>query len=706
MIAGASGGDRRRRSDSCRARRSRRRGRRTRGGPTAAGRTGRGRHREVSTKPAASSAAPRSRRRQPRRRPPACRRRPAAGSAAGTAAADAGTRAGRRPTVPAIPVTPIEEPPPHRDAVPIPPAPPPAPAPAPAAPRATAAPRPAAPPAAPLRAAIREVLTRYKLALEARSIEALKRIWPSTRRCAASAIRDEFEHATPHRRRHCRPAHQRRRRHGDRHSFFATTRCRRRIARRAAPTTPATMTLRRTDSGWVIDTHSDSMPRGDTPAIVRCSMMSRVVTAVVLCLSVATAAAAQTQPTRLATLFEDIYGPNGLVLSSDDVQLDGTNHAAHFNSAFQSEFRLVNIALTSQLASIPLPSPALGLHLQVRSGAAARSCARRAASARSWPNAARRSAAAASPFNFAYQFFSFDHLDGVPLIEIPAVFTARQLASSAADATDVVGDDEHDRRVGQPVQRRGDLRRDRSHRRLARRCRSCARGCRCCRTPRSTGSAPARTVRPLLRRPHGDRRPRIVEAVLRRRLGERTRRHGGAREGDAAARETRARSRLASMSGCRPETSRICSGAGAAGVRPFAAFSASFGAFAPHANVGYQWNGKSVLAGDVYADVKGDLPDQFIYALGSDLSVNHHFSVVFDLLGQRVIDSPRLQVATFTATGPTAASRCPTFSSLRRRTGRTAQPSASRRTSRRACCSTSTCGSASGRTASSTASRR
>ena len=77
-------------------------------------------------------------------------------------------------------------------------------------------------------------------------------------------------------------------------------------------------------------------------------------------------------------------------------------------------------------------------------------------------------------------------------------------------------------------------------------------------------------------------------------------------------------------------------GAGAAGLRPFAAFSAAFGAFAPHANVGYQWNGKSVLAGDVYANVKGDLPDQFIYALGSDLSVNPHFSVVFDLLGQRV----------------------------------------------------------------------
>ena len=89
-------------------------------------------------------------------------------------------------------------------------------------------------------------------------------------------------------------------------------------------------------------------------------MMSRVVTAVVFCLLVAAPAAAQNHPTRLATLFEDIYGPNGLVLSSEDVTLDGSNHAAHFNSAFQSEFRLVNIALTSQLAAIPLPSPGSG----------------------------------------------------------------------------------------------------------------------------------------------------------------------------------------------------------------------------------------------------------------------------------------------------------------------------------------------------------
>ena len=69
-------------------------------------------------------------------------------------------------------------------------------------------------------------------------------------------------------------------------------------------------------------------------------------------------------------------------------------------------------------------------------------------------------------------------------------------------------------------------------------------------------------------------------------------------------------------------------GTGAAAVRPFAAFSASYRAFAPHANLSYQWNGRSVLAGDVRNDVEADLPDQFLYAIGSDLSLNNRFSIV------------------------------------------------------------------------------
>src|SRR5439155_12447632 len=38
---------------------------------------------------------------------------------------------------------------------------------------------------------------------------------------------------------------------------------------------------------------------------------------------------------------------------------------------------------------------------------------------------------------------------------------------------------------------------------------------------------------------------------------------------------------------------------GSAGVKPFVAFSTRAGKVSPHVNVGYQWNGNSVLAGDI-----------------------------------------------------------------------------------------------------------
>jgi hypothetical protein len=100
-------------------------------------------------------------------------------------------------------------------------------------------------------------------------------------------------------------------------------------------------------------------------------------------------------------------------------------------------------------------------------------------------------------------------------------------------------------------------------------------------------------------------------------------------------------------------------GAGAAAVRPFAAFSASYRAFAPHANLSYQWNGRSVLAGDVRNNVEADLPDQFLYAIGTDLSLNNRFSIVFDVLGQRVVNSQRLSTYTLVASGVAGTASLP-----------------------------------------------
>jgi hypothetical protein len=47
------------------------------------------------------------------------------------------------------------------------------------------------------------------------------------------------------------------------------------------------------------------------------------------------------------------------------------------------------------------------------------------------------------------------------------------------------------------------------------------------------------------------------------------------------------------------------------------------------------------------------------YAVGSDFSVNNRFSIVFDVLGERVLDSPRLSTYTLAATGVAGSADLP-----------------------------------------------
>jgi hypothetical protein len=377
--------------------------------------------------------------------------------------------------------------------------------------------------------------------------------------------------------------------------------------------------------------------------------MSRTVPFLILgLLLAATPAAAQSHPTRLATLFEDIYGPNGLVLSSDDVALDGTSHAAHFNSAFQSEFRLVNIALTSQLAAIPLPSPGSGFTYTFDS-----STGTFVRSTKSFgPILAERGETIGKgrlAINFAYQSFTFDHLDGVPLIAIPAVFRHDnpQLGGGRADVVSTMNTitstvnqfsgavtfgvtDRFDVSLAVPVvNTRLSLLSNATIQRVGT---GSNLGVHYFRDPNAIGGygSSQQYFSDESATGIGDLVVRAKTTLMK--------------EGPRA---------FAAGVDVRLPTGdeQNLLGAGAAGVRPFAAFSSAWGVFAPHANVGYQWNGKSVLAGSVVDDVKTDLPDQFVYAVGTDLSVNQHFSVVFDWLGQRVLDSPRLLTTTFEATG-------------------------------------------------------
>ncbi len=93
-------------------------------------------------------------------------------------------------------------------------------------------------------------------------------------------------------------------------------------------------------------------------------------------------------------------------------------------------------------------------------------------------------------------------------------------------------------------------------------------------------------------------------------------------------------------------------GSGAFGAKPFVAYSANFNRISPHVNIGYQWNGSSILAGDPAEDTKDDLPDQLLYAAGADVGVTEKFSLTADLLGRWAIDSPRVTRRQFTASGP------------------------------------------------------
>jgi hypothetical protein len=93
-------------------------------------------------------------------------------------------------------------------------------------------------------------------------------------------------------------------------------------------------------------------------------------------------------------------------------------------------------------------------------------------------------------------------------------------------------------------------------------------------------------------------------------------------------------------------------GSGAFGVRPFVAFSRG-GTLSPHVNVGYQWNGDSLLGSNV-AGAKDKLPDDFFYSAGVDWAAVSRVTIAVDYLGDYVSDQFRLlRVSTTTSPGVT-----------------------------------------------------
>lgn len=367
-------------------------------------------------------------------------------------------------------------------------------------------------------------------------------------------------------------------------------------------------------------------------------------------------AAAQAPADKLALVFQEIFGPNGLRVNSEQVLPDGSTHSAHFNSAFQSNFNQINVALASQLTALPLPSPASGFTYSF-DGATGTFVRSTQSFGPILADRAETIGRGKFAFGYTVQFFSFDTLEGMDLSAVPAVFThddfqlgggradvvttRSTIEASVAQATSVVTygvTNRLDVSVAVPlVHTRLGVRSDATIIRIG--------------TPDSPAVHFFRDEE--LFDGYGSNRQYVAGGTATG-LGDIIVRVKATalREGPRA---------LAIGVDVRAPTGDELDllGAGGAGVKPFVVFSFSRGRVSPHINLGYQWNGKSVLAGDAMSRTKASLPDQVLFSAGADIGVNERMTVALDLLGARVIDSPRVTLRSFAASGPGGSVQLP-----------------------------------------------
>ena len=378
--------------------------------------------------------------------------------------------------------------------------------------------------------------------------------------------------------------------------------------------------------------------------------MVRRLVAIVVCLTaVASTAAAQdpynlVSPVRsLATLFTDLYGPNGLVVDSEATLPGDILHSAHFNSAFQFNFRQFSTALVSQLVSVPLPSPASGFTYRFDPSLGVFQRTTQSFG----PILAERADTIGNgrvSLGVAFQRFTFDTVEGLDLHKVPAVFThdnaflrggredvvttLNSIEATVSQFTTFVTmgiADRFDVSVAVPVAA-NDLKvvSDATIHRLG-------------------------TTNPLthfFRLSNGDVGDRRLFTAVGRASGL----------GDVTVRlkstvVKRAASGLAAGLDVRLPTGNELNllGSGTTSLQPFGIWSTTFLKVSPHVNASYKWSGSSILAGNPATGQSADFPDQVTYATGADLSVNTHLTLAFDLLGTYVIDSERLVQQQFQA---------------------------------------------------------
>jgi hypothetical protein len=342
---------------------------------------------------------------------------------------------------------------------------------------------------------------------------------------------------------------------------------------------------------------------------------------------------------KLGCLISNVYGPTGLTLPNP-------SHVAHFNSGFQNEFvPLLTSALGSQLALLPVASPASGFIFAKDpvTGVWTRS-------AQSFgPILTERAETIGKgrlSLGFSYQRFNFRSLDDASLQDIPAVFhhdattspygqdfitTVNSLTIKMDQFTflGTVGITSWlDASLAIPVIS-GDVRvvSDATINRVA---------------AFDPVTGPVHYFDP--RDPVGSTRKAYYNSGTASGIGDITLRlKGNALKGE--------RLGLSILTDVRfPSGDELnFLGAGTYGIKPFAALSYRLDQFSPHFNIGYEWNGDSLLMGDLMAGTKGKFPNQFFYAVGTDIGVTQWATMAMDFMQQRIIDRPELVLRTYTS---------------------------------------------------------
>ena len=347
--------------------------------------------------------------------------------------------------------------------------------------------------------------------------------------------------------------------------------------------------------------------------------------------------------TELSRIFTELYGPDGLVVNSLASLAGGVSHSAHFNSGFESEFSQFGTALTGQIVSLPLPAPASGFTYQFDPGLGVFT----RSTSSFGPILAERAdtiGARRVSIGFAYQRLAFDSIENIDLQSVPAVFTHdnaelrggredvittvnsidSKVSRSAAFITYGVTND-LDVSIAVPYITTDIV---------------------------VTSDATVRRIGTTIPEIHFFRA--VDDRIGDRRIYTAFGHASGI--GDITIRMKQAikkspKNGMALGIDLRLPTGdeNNLLGTGAPAVQPFAAWSATYGTFAPHINLGYQWNGSSTLAGDIEAGVSEDLPDVAVYALGAVVAVHPRVTLALDVLGRYIIDSPRVHLEDFVA---------------------------------------------------------